>query len=173
MCRAKNDSVDLSVSALPLCAGALPQDTVEHNEKLVGTRQNPRCCGCHRLIRSAQRRGTWPRVKHTPRCPSASVKLPSAAAAAAAPLTPRKRRAQSDPGEPQRPRAPSPRRMHPTTLRVTPPTPAPAPVQQSAQKKARVARSEEDIMRLLDETVAQRTAWLAAQQPSSSNAALH
>jgi hypothetical protein len=85
-----------------------------------------------------------------------STPATAAAAPAAVPVTPRKRRAESDPGEP-RPRSPSPRRTRPTTRRVTPPRPAPV------EKKQRTTRQDDRIMRQLEETVARREAWLAAQ----------
>lgn len=68
---------------------------------------------------------------------------------------PRKRRAVSDPGEPPAvlPQ-PSTRSI---TRRVALPRPVPAP------KQPRIARSHEELMRLLDETVAVRMAYEAAE----------
>lgn len=83
---------------------------------------------------------------------------PAGAKAAAEPVvrlasSSRKRRALSDPGEPPLPRL---RTEQPViTHRVTPPKPAPT------HKKQRTTRSEEEISRLLDETVARR---MVAQQ---------
>jgi hypothetical protein len=82
-----------------------------------------------------------------PRCKGAQQQ--SASGAAAAPPKPaRKRRAESDPGEERAPPA--------LTRRVKAPAPA------AAIKKQRTRR-EERIMRQLDETVARREAWEAAQ----------
>ena len=72
----------------------------------------------------------------------------------AAQVTPRKRRAQSDPGESPE-SAPSPA----ITRRITPPKPTPA------SKKQRAEQREEQIMRLLDETHAQR---MAAEQAAAA-----
>lgn len=94
------------------------------------------------------------------RCYDRQRRPARAAAVSAAPptpATPRKRRAESDPGE-SRPRTPSPRRMRPTTHRITPPEPAPV------QQKQRTTRQDDAITRLLDETHARRMAAQAQQQ---------
>ena len=83
----------------------------------------------------------------------------------------RKRRAESDPGEhTARLRTPSPRRTRlAVTKRVTPPKPSPP------RNKARTAvcrtRTEEDIMRMLDETNARRIAAEAAAAQTAGAAA--
>ena len=96
--------------------------------------------------------------KCKPRC-KAQLLQPStashAADAAAAIARPRKRRAASDPGE--QPAASPQLPTRPMTRRVAPPRPAPGP------KMPRIARSHEELMRLLDETVAGRMAHEAAQ----------
>ena len=93
-----------------------------------------------------------------PRCKTGRHRGDSTAApagTATAPKQSRKRRAQSDPGEL---RTPSPPRVRSITPRVTAPMPAAA-----ATTGPRSTRQEERIMRMLDETVARREAWLAAQ----------
>ena len=101
---------------------------------------------------------------HTPRCPPVVVKQEELEyGAAGAAQRSRKRRAEQDLGEAaSRPRTPSPRRTRPaaTTKRVTPPKPTPS--RKKARTGARPTRTEDDIMRLLDETHARRMAAEAA-----------
>jgi hypothetical protein len=96
-------------------------------------------------------RACTPRCK--PRGQVAPIAVAPATAAAQPAANPRKRRgADSDPGE--QPAA----AKRPMTRRVALPKPAPV------QKQPRIARSHEEVMRLLDETVARRMAYEAATQ---------
>lgn len=101
-----------------------------------------------------------------PRCKPREQPLKDEAAPVAAAAPPlkqsRKRRAQSDPGESPEPTAPQA-----LTRRVTPPQPA------STSRKQYNTRREEQIMRLLDETVARRMAAEEADAASNGGTAHH
>jgi hypothetical protein len=106
------------------------------------------CCKAHKQAqRNAEKRATA--AAAAPAAPAAASASVSPARAVA-PRQTRKRHADSDPGEQQQ-------RARPLTRRVTPP--------KHVQKKQRhgAARSDADIMRLLDETHKRRMAALAQQ----------
>ena len=133
------------------CVVRIPLDVGQ--EKLVGTKVNPRCINCHRSLKRATTSGKWPSMRHKGTCPVAvpgahNDAVPVALASTAQPS--RKRRAASDPGE-------QPTATRTITRRVAPPKPV------TVQKQPRIARSHEEVMRLLDETVARRMAYEAAQ----------
>jgi len=150
------------VCVLLLCAGGPGAELCDREETLVGTKQSPRCCRCHRRFKSEPRRGMWPAIKHHPRCPPILLKQESAAAAAVLPRAcSRKRRAVSDPGELLNECTPSPPLVRTSTRRVTP------PVSAQTSEKQRITRQEERIMRLLDETHARR---MAAEEAAAAAA---
>lgn len=149
--------INAPVDCACCCAGAPLLLAGTSEPRMDGKHQLCEKCG-ERLSRVKHHRAHGPGRACHPRCklPERTADGAADAPAAATPPPPsRKRRAQSDPGEP-RTRTPSPRRTRPTTRRVTPPKPAPAP------KKQRTTRQEEIIMRLLDETHARRMAAMAA-----------
>lgn len=149
------------VDFLLLCVGVLTGDNGSPDPQLVGTLGHPRCYLCHQPIGSRPRSGKWPKVKHHPRCPKRSAAQSGAASAAsAAPARSHKCRAASDPGE-----LPAQAASLALTRRVTPPSPVPA------NKKQRITRQEERIMRQLDETHARRMAAEAVAATAAATAA--
>jgi hypothetical protein len=121
----------------------------------------PACELCGRRLSTVKHhRAYGPGRACHPRCKpqgKAAQDAAVSAAAAAAPLTPRKRRAESHPGE-----LPAQATPPALTRRVTPPSPVPA------NKKQRITRQEERIMRLLDETHARRMAAEAAEAAAAT-----
>lgn len=138
-----------------LCAGISDGRQLEHDERLVGTKQHPRCFLCHSFPMGKTTRGAWPALKHHPRCPTAAVKQGNAALDSTKQT--RKRHAASDPGE-----SPEPASSQALTRRVVAPEPA------STSMKQYNTRREEQIMRLLDETHARR---IAAEEEGAAAAA--
>ena len=138
-----------------LCAGISDGRQLEHDERLVGTKQHPRCFLCHSFPMGKTTRGAWPALKHHPRCPTAAAKQGNAALDSTKQT--RKRRAASDPGE-----SPEPAAAQALTHRVNAPQPA------STSKKQYNTRREEQIMRLLDETHARR---MAAEEAAAAASA--
>ena len=122
----------------------------------VGTVKSQRCCECSTLLKGP-RFGVWPEARCKPRCGSRAAPKEEETFVAALPARSHKRRAQSDPGELAPRWLPRLRTRSPTlTHRVTPSHSTPA------EKKHKAACRDEEIMRMLEETVARREAWEAA-----------